>query len=128
MPSQIVLLNWDINYPAPSPWNSTNAAPTAGSTFGDLQDISLNGTGYEMLLVTPFNGEFYAGVNTGGIFPNNVMQSNYWTDASQTSQVKFSNLDHRKKYRIGCFGSATWYGFFNAGYTINGTTLYLKQS
>ncbi|MEP7252210.1 MAG: T9SS type A sorting domain-containing protein, partial [Ginsengibacter sp.] len=127
LPSQIVLLNWDINYPAPSPWNSTNAAPTAGSVFGDLQDISLNGTGYEMLLVTPFNGEFYAGVNTGGIFPNNVMQSNYWTDASQTSQVKFSNLDHRKKYRIGCFGSATWYGFFNAAYTINGTTLYLNS-
>ena len=127
LPSQIVLLNWDINYPAPSPWNSTNAAPTAGSTFSNLQDNSLNGTGYEMLLVTPFNGEFYAGVNTGGIFPNNVMQSNYWTDASQTSQVKFSNLDHRKKYRIGCFGSATWYGFFNAGYTINGTTLYLNS-
>ncbi len=127
LPSQIVLLNWDINYPAPSPWNSTDAAPTAGSTFGDLHDIALNGTGYEMLLLSTFNGEFYAGVNTGGIFPNNVMQSNYWVDASQTCQVKLSNLDHTKKYRIGCFGSATWYGFFNAAYTINGTTLYLNS-
>ncbi len=127
LPSQIVLLNWDINYPAPSPWNSTNAAPTAGSTFSDLNDVALNSTGYEMLLVTSFNGEFYAGVNTGGIFPNNVMQSNYWTDASQTSQVKLSNLDQTKKYRIGCFGSATWYGFFNGTYTINGTTLHLNS-
>ncbi len=127
LPSQIVLLNWDINYPAPSPWNSTDAAPTAGSAFSDLHDVTLNSTGYEMLLLTSFNGEFYAGVNTGGIFPNNVMQSNYWVDAAQTSQVKFSNLDHRKKYRIGCFGSATWYGFFNAAYTIDGTTLYLNS-
>ncbi|MEP6583071.1 MAG: PA14 domain-containing protein [Ginsengibacter sp.] len=127
LPSQIVLLNWDINYHAPSPWNSTDAAPTAGSTFGDLNDVALNNTGYEMLLVTSFNGEFFAGVNTGGIFPNNVMQSNYWTDASQTSQVKLSNLDQTKKYRIGCFGSATWYGFFNGKYTIDGTTLYLNS-
>ncbi len=127
LPSQIVLLNWDINYTAPSPWNSTDAAPTAGSVFSDFHDASLNSTGYEMLLLTSFNGEFYAGVNTGGIFPNNVMQSNYWVDASQTSQVKFSNLDQTKKYRIGCFGSATWYGFFNAVYTINGTILYLNS-
>ncbi|MEP6583199.1 MAG: PA14 domain-containing protein [Ginsengibacter sp.] len=127
LPSQIVLLNWDINYHAPSPWNSTDAPPVAGGTFSNLQDNAFNNTGYEMLIVQPFNGEFYAGVNTGGIFPNNVMQSNYWTDASQTSQVKLLNLDQRKKYRIGCFGSATWYGFFNGTYTINGTTLKLNS-
>ncbi len=127
LPAQIVLVNWDINYHAPSPWNSTDAPPIAGATFSNLQDNALNNTGYEMVIVQPFNGEFYAGVNTGGIFPNNVMQSNYWTDASQTSQVKLSNLDQRKKYRIGCFGSATWYGFFNGTYTINGTTLKLNS-
>ncbi len=121
--SQIVYVNWDINYHAPDPWNSTDAPPTAGATFSNLKDNSLNNTGYEMLIIQPFNGEFYAGVTGAGIFPSNVMQSNYWTDASQTSQVKISNLDQRKKYRIGCFGSATWYGFFNGKYTINGTTL-----
>ncbi len=121
--SQIVYINWDINYHAPAPWNSTDAPPIAGATFSNLQDNSLNNTGYEMLIVQPFNGEFYAGVTGAGIFPSNVMQSNYWTDASQTSQVRISNLDQRKKYRIGCFGSATWYGFFNGTYTINGTSL-----
>ncbi|MDQ6888756.1 MAG: PA14 domain-containing protein [Bacteroidota bacterium] len=123
LPSQIVYLNWDINYHAPAPWNSTDAPPVAGATFSNLQDTSMNNTGYEMLIISGFNGEFYAGVTGGGIFPDNVMQSNYWTDASQVSQVKFSNLDERKLYRIGCFGSATWYGFFNGNYTINGQTL-----
>ncbi len=121
--SQTVYLNWDINYHAPAPWNSTDAVPTAGTVFSNLQDTPTNNTGYEMLIVQGFNGEFYAGVTGGGIFPANVMQSNYWTDAAQTSTVKFSNLDQRKKYRIGVFGSATWYGFFNGNYTINGTTL-----
>ena len=121
--SQIVYLNWDINYHAPSPWNSTDAPPIAGAGFSNLQDNNLNNTGYEMVILQPFNGEFYAGVTGAGIFPSNVMQSNYWTDAGQTSQVKLGNLDQRKKYRIGIFGSATWYGFFNANYTINGTTL-----
>lgn len=125
--SQIVLVNWDINYHAPSPWNSTDAPPVAGAAFSSLKDNSLNNTGYEMLIVQPFNGEFYAGVTGAGIFPSNVMQSNYWTDASQTSQVKLSNLDQRKKYRIGVFGSATWYGFFNGNYTINGTTLSINS-
>ncbi|MEP6583072.1 MAG: T9SS type A sorting domain-containing protein, partial [Ginsengibacter sp.] len=124
---QIVYLNWDINYHAPSPWNSTDAAPVEGTIFSNLNNTSLNNTGYEMLIVQPFNGEFYAGVTGTGIFPSNVMQSNYWTDASQTSQVKISNLDQTKKYRIGCFGSATWYGFFNGNYTINNTTLSLNS-
>lgn len=121
--SQTVYLNWDINYNAPAPWNSTNAVPTSGTLFTNLYDTAMNTTGYEMLIIKGFNGEFYAGVTGGGIFPDNVMQSNYWTDASQTSQVKFNNLDQRKKYRIGIFGSATWYGFFNGNYTIDGTTL-----
>ncbi|MEO8109706.1 MAG: PA14 domain-containing protein [Ginsengibacter sp.] len=121
--SQTVYLNWDINYNQPAPWNSTNTPPTSGTNFTNLYDTAMNSTGYEMLIVQGFNGEFYAGVTGGGIFPDNVMQSNYWTDASQTSQVKFNNLDQRKKYRIGVFGSATWYGFFNGNYTIDGTTL-----
>ena len=44
--------------------------------------------GFEMVITKEFNGAGFPGVNANGVFPANVMVSNYWTDAGQTSQVK----------------------------------------
>ena len=62
-----------------------------------------------------------------GVFPASVMSSNYWTDAGQTSEVKFDNLDVRKKYRIGCFfGSAISTGYFSPALTIHVMVILLQ--
>jgi hypothetical protein len=124
---KVVLLNLDVNYPAPAPWNSTNAVPIANASFGNLVDNTMLNTGFEMVITKPFNGEFYAGMTGGGIFPDNVMKSNYWADAGQQCQVKFGNLDVRKKYRIGCFGSADWNSYFIAVYASQGKTVTLNS-
>jgi large repetitive protein len=125
--TKVVLLNLEVNYPAASPWNNTSAVPIEGATFSNLKDNTGNNTGFEMVITKPFNGEFYAGFEGVGIFPPNVMKSNYWADAGQTCEVKFRNLDQSKRYRIGCFGSAMWNNYFIARYTINGRSVELNS-
>jgi len=121
-------LNVDATYNAPAPWNNTNAVSAVGATFSNLLDNKSVNTGFEMIITKGFNNAGYLGKNiTGGIFPGAVMTSNYWTDASQTSEVLFDNLDLRRKYRIGCFGSNTSINFTTGAYSCNGSTVYLNS-
>jgi hypothetical protein len=126
---KIVLINQnvDIAQKAPAPWNSTSAPSTQGATFSNLINTLSVNTGFEMVITKEFNGAGYAGVNSNGVFPANVMVSNYWTDAGQTSQVRFQKLDVSKKYRIGCFGSNLNTNFSTANYTCNGKTVELNS-
>lgn len=125
----IVLLNQNVNAAQnqAAPWNNTNSASTVGATFSNLINTTLVNTGFEMVITKEFNGAGYAGVNANGVFPANVMVSNYWTDAGQTSQVKFQNLDISRKYRIGCFGSNLNNDYATANYTANGKTVELNS-
>jgi hypothetical protein len=125
----IVLLNQNVNAAQnqASPWNNTNSASTVGATFSNLINTTLINTGFEMVITKEFNGAGYAGVNAAGVLPANVMVSNYWTDAGQTSQVKFQNLDISRKYRIGCFGSNLNNDYATANYTANGKTVELNS-
>ncbi len=125
--ARVVLLNLDVNYPAASPWNNTDAVPIEGAVFGNLKENAGNNTGFEMVITKPFNGEFFAGFDGIGIFPSNVMKSSYWADAGQTCEVKFRNLDQSKRYRLGCFGSSMWNNYFIARYTINGRSVELNS-
>lgn len=127
--SKIVLVNLNVEVAqhAPAPWNSTDAPSVEGATFPDLIDNNQISSGFVMQITKEFNGVGYAGVNGPGIFPAPVMVSNYWTDAAQLSQVRFTNLDLRKKYRIGIFGSNTNTLYATATYTINGTTVILNS-
>jgi len=127
--SKIVLinLNVDIAQHAPLPWNSTDAPSTEGATFPNLIDNTQINTGVTMVITKEFNGAGFAGVNGAGIFPAVVMVSNYWTDAGQLSQVKFTNLDLRKKYRIGIFGSNANVLNATGTYTCNGITVFLNS-
>lgn len=127
--AKIVLINQnvDIAQKAASPWNSTSSPSTPGATFSNLINTELINSGFEMVITKEFNGAGFAGVNTNGVFPAAVMFTNYWTDAGQTSQVKFQNLDLSKKYRIGCFGSNTNSDYSTANYTCNGKTVELNS-
>lgn len=127
--SKIVLINQNVSVAqqAPAPWNSTSSPSTQGATFSNLINTGLINSGFEMVITKEFNGAGFAGVNANGVFPANVMVSNYWTDAGQTSQVKFQNLDLSKKYRIGCFGSNTNANYTTANYSSNGKTVELNS-
>ena len=127
--AKIVLLHLDADASTngPSPWNNTSQLSIAGATTSNMNDINLINTGFEMVITKEFNNTGFAGVTGSGIFPSNVMKGNYWTDAGMVSEVMFDNLDVRKKYRIGCFGSNASVNYTSANYTCNGQLVQLNS-
>lgn len=127
----IVFVNFNAT-PAgngPLPWNNTNGPSVEGATFADLFDNTLNNSGLSLIITKEFNGPGFGGVTGPGVLPSAVKESNYWTDAGQLSQVKFTGLNISKKYRIGIFGSAIFVGggYSVAVYNCNGKTVYLNS-
>lgn len=125
----VVLLNLNAESTnnEPLPWNNTDDGPSSeGLVVDNLVNTNFQPTGIDFEITKEFNGKGFAGVSSPGILPYNVMFTNYWTDAAQVSQVKFSNLDQRKKYRVGIFNSVDKYGFYQGNYTINGVTKYIN--
>ncbi|UAY52943.1 fibronectin type III domain-containing protein [Ferruginibacter albus] len=124
----LINLNFNAAQNQAAPWNNTNGPSTEGATFSNLLDNTGLNSGVEMIITKELNGAGFAGsTSTTGVLPANVMTSNYWTDAGQTSEVKFDNLDVRKKYRIGIFGSAINYGYFFGNYSCNGKKVQLNS-
>jgi len=129
-PAYIVLENLTWKYPTTrKPWNNTGVNPETGDVYGNLiNDLGLN-TGLAYTVIADFNGEYAAGMNSGNnsyIFPDSVMQSNYWCDHGQIATLQLSGLDVSKKYRIGMLGSSTWNGDMTATMNINTRTVYLN--
>ncbi len=130
MPSQIVFVNFNVNVAqnAPTPWNNTNNPPSAGATFSNLTNNAGGNSGLELVITEGFSGPGFTGVTGAGLFPSGVMESNYWNDGGQLSQLKFNNLDIKKKYRIGFFGSAIFTGGYSvANYECNGKSVQLNS-
>lgn len=114
-------LNAEVANHEPLPWNNTDNGPSAeGTTVSDMVNTNYVNTGIDFVITKGFNGKGYAGVGVPGILPYNVMFTNYWTDAGQISEAKFTNLDQRKTYRIGVFNSVDLSGSYTGVYTING--------
>jgi hypothetical protein len=132
-PKSQVFVNLDFTYPGPLPWNNLNANPNAGLSFPNLYNDQNKSTGINLTITKEFNGQFDAGMQTfasGGIFPDNVMRSNYWTDRGQVAQFKVSGLSFGKRYRFGFFGSTgpAWFdGNYTASYTIGNRSVYLNS-
>jgi hypothetical protein len=128
--NSIVKINFNANAAqnAPSPWNNTNGPSSAGLQFTKLVNQNNINSGITMEITKEFNGPGFAGINSAsGVLPGVVMESNYWTDAGQLSQVKFTNLALNKRYRIGIFGSAVFYGNAVASYKCNGEEVFLNS-
>lgn len=125
----VVFVNFNANAAqnAPAPWNNSNGPSVEGASFPNLRNNNSENSGVELTITKEFNGPGFAGTTGAGIFPSVVMESNYWTDAGQLSQIKISNLDIRRKYKIGLFGSAVFPGYSFANYTCNGKTVQLNS-
>lgn len=118
----------------PAPWNSLESSPLSLFTISNLRNQSNQPTNISLSVAREFNGEFTSGMNTGdnsGIAPDRVLQSNYWLDNSQLSQIKIGGLNHGKVYRFGFIGSSgpdQWFkGNYTAKYTVNGRNVYLNS-
>jgi hypothetical protein len=134
-PSSIVYVNFNANVGnASAPWNNTIAQPTSPTTFANLLNQAGLNSGIDLRIEQIFNGEFSAGMSTGnnsGVVPDLVLQSNYWIDKTQISQMRLSGLNQTMRYRIGFIGSSGpngWYkDNYTATYTVNGRTVYLNS-
>ena len=122
---RVVSLNFNVTTPQnePAPWNNTGGPSIVGAAFNDLLNNTNVNSGFGMTITKEFNGKGFDGPAVGGLLPANVMISNYWTDAGQTSQVKFTNLDLSKKYRLSIFSSNFNVVNTIATYTANGKTV-----
>lgn len=134
-PQSLVFVNFNQNVQnAGAPWNNLETFPAPGVEFQNLKNQSNVNTGYKLAITKTFNGENNAGMTTGnnsgmgGLVPDAVMQSSYWIDNQQQSQVVISGLNKNKRYRIGFISSSNWIGGdLTATFTINGTTRYINS-
>ena len=130
-PGNIVYLHFTNQYPAPAPWNNTNVIPQVGDRYENLNNDQGNISGVAVNLISSFNGEFWAGMNTGnnsGIFADPVLISSYWLDNGQKVQIKIDGLNQSLKYKLGFFASANWNYNLTTSYTVNGKVRYLNAS
>jgi large repetitive protein len=134
-PQNMVFVNFNQNVQsAGGAWNNIETFPAPGVQLANLKNHARVNTGYKLEITKTFNGENNAGMTTGnnsgmgGLVPDLVMQSSYWIDNEQQSQIKLSNLNKNKRYRIGFISSSNWIGGnLTATLTINGRTVYINS-
>lgn len=129
-----VNFNFQTAYNEASPWYNIQALPNQNFSFSNLPNQSNQPTGVTLSIEKVMNGDNNFGVITGnnsGIAPDKVLQSNFWIDNTQQSQIKLAGLNQAKRYRIGFLGSMSTNGWFagnyTSTYTINGRTVYLNS-
>ena len=136
-PNKKVYINFtDGTYTAGSPWNNTNKpTPSLNDVFGNLNDETGANTGIGIRITSPWqnlgNATNTYGVNTGnnsGVYPDNVMRSAYFTDAS-TQTMTVQGLNPAYKYNFTFFGSRSGVNDNrNTIYTIGGSSVTLNAA
>ncbi|GAA0565636.1 fibronectin type III domain-containing protein [Chitinophaga japonensis] len=124
---------------AGAPWNNTNKRPVQNDVFPDLKDNAGNSTGIALNVLSAWqninggvntnNAGAYTG-NNSGVYPDNVMGSNWWT-TTVPQNIRFTGLNSQYKYSFTFFGSRAGLNSADnriAGYTINGSTVTLNAT
>ena len=135
-PNFTLSVNWtDGAYKGAAPWNNTNKRPALGDVYGNLVDQNNVNTGIAIQVMTPWqqvnsgvnsNNQGYSTGNNSGIYPDNVLLSNVWTqNVKQT--FKLTGLKPKYKYSFTFFGSRNGISDDRiASYTINGSSVTLN--
>lgn len=90
------------------PWNNTNAAIAAGSTFNNLKDATGTATTVGLKLVQGWVGTATSGAVTNtntGIYPDAVMKTLYYDTVSTAKNVLVTGLSSSRKYDFTFFAS-----------------------
>jgi hypothetical protein len=96
-----------------------------------LNDQDGNNTGITLEDMGGFSGVNPWGVITGdnsGIYPDNVISSTYWVDASDTGKLAVHGLNLSMSYSLTFFGSRTSAGDRTTQYIANGKVVYLQTA
>ncbi|RZK47226.1 MAG: T9SS type A sorting domain-containing protein, partial [Pedobacter sp.] len=122
-------------FPVGAPWNSTNRLPSLNADFPNLVDDAAVNTGIGFKILTPWqnqnNGTNSLGSSTGnnsGMYPDNVLKTAYFTDATPQS-MRFYKLDPASKYSFTFYGSrGAVVDDRTSVYTINGSSVSLNAA
>jgi|GEM_PF-374886 len=99
------------------PWNNTNHVPSTGDIYGPFFNSNGQNSNMTIEMGENFEGENNVGVVTGnnsGIYPDLVMQGEYYMDnGMDTIVMRLSNLNLSMKYDLTFFGSLVNFGWNN---------------
>ena len=111
--------------PAPAPWNNTNSVPYIGFALNNLLNDVNQYSGLNLVSQSTFGGSNNLGLNTGnnsGIFPDNVLRSNWFLDAGDTGRIKITGLNQAMVYSFSFIASRQGTGTRNTVYKIGNQT------
>ena len=78
-----------------SPWNSFNSLPTAGKVLANIKNDNDVATGVNITLVDAWESANDLGATTGnnsGIYPDNVMKTNFYESSSNVKRIRITGL------------------------------------
>ena len=102
-------------------WNNTNSLPFSGFMMRNLMNENYQLSGISLLSQSSFGGENNIGMNTGnnaGIFPDNVLMSNWFLDVADTGRLKLTGLNQAMVYSFLLMASRQGTGTRNTVYEI----------
>lgn len=111
-PNRKLFINFtDGSQVGAAPWNNTNKVPALNDAFNALKDEKGATTSIGLTITSSWqlvgNGTNVLGANTGnnsGVYPDAVIRSAYWTNASPQS-IRINGLSQTNKYNFTFFGS-----------------------
>jgi large repetitive protein len=132
-----VYMNCNSGYNVGSPWNNLGfGPPIPGSTKSNLLDDTGTATTVSFKVIEHPSGTTFGGANpfgkmTGnnsGIYPDDVLRTFYFTEATETARVTIGGLSQNYKYNFVFFGSRDGDGNRATNYTIGNTTVTLNAA
>lgn len=126
-----VYMQFNRDYPAGAPWNSTNAVPNLGDRYSNLLTEKGDNSGLAISIQKNFSGDNNLGKMTGnnsGVYPDNVLRSSFWVDGLNVARLRVEGLNQSQAYTFVFCGSRDGGGDRTSIYTVNGKSTSLDCS
>ncbi|MGE7775737.1 fibronectin type III domain-containing protein [Chitinophaga sp. NPDC101104] len=126
-----VYVNFNQTLPADAPWNNFNSYPGANAAIANLADETGTLSGIRIQLLDGFTGTNTVGSTTGnnsGVYPDNVLASNYYTSEATARRIRISNLNATYRYNLIFLGSRQGNDNKNTEYTVGSSTVTLNAA
>jgi|GEM_PF-481990 len=119
----VVQVQFNINTPAGTGWNSFNTLPSVGLALNNLVSTSNINSGITVTLAKKFDGANEAGNVTGnnsGVYPDAVLDGQYYVQTPDSTLVQLSNLPAGSSFDLILFNSVVpQFPSTNTTFTIN---------
>ncbi len=126
-----VYVNFNQSPSADAPWNNFNSYPGANAAIANLADETGTLSGIRIQLLDGFTGTNAVGATTGnnsGVYPDNVIATNYYTSEATPRRIRLSNLPANYRYNITFFNSRQGNDNKNTVFTVGASSVTLNAA